>query len=422
MTSLSKNNSRFHYAFVIAAVTFFALLVGAGTRNVSTVLIAPLEKEFAWSRSNISFAVAISILWFGLGAPLAGSLVDRFGAKRVMLAGLSLIASGLALMLGMTELWMFHLLWGTVVGIGTGMMANVLGATIAHKWFNTHRGMIVGLFGATSAAGQLIFLPMLINLTASQGWRGALTVVAIIVASALIPILLFMRDDPAQAKTLSYGSDGTRASADTVLVGQRTSLSDAIRTRDFWLLAISFFICGYTTNGLIGTHLLPHATEHGFSANVTASALAMMGIMNIIGTMASGWLSDRFDNRKLLAMYYALRACAVLALPFIGDTPSLVMFAMLYGLDWVATVPPTVNLTAMRFGRASLGTLYGWIFCSHMVGAALAAYLGGVMREAFGDYTLAFYSAGLLGFMAAAFSMSVSSHQRMRELTMVAGD
>ncbi|MBI5711873.1 MAG: MFS transporter [Chloroflexi bacterium] len=223
MTSLSKNNSRFHYAFVIAAVTFFALLVGAGTRNVSTVLIAPLEKEFAWSRSNISFAVAISILWFGLGAPLAGSLVDRFGAKRVMLVGLSLIASGLALMLGMTELWMFHLLWGTIVGIGTGMMANVLGATIAHKWFNTHRGMIVGLFGATSAAGQLIFLPLLINLTVSQGWRGALTVVAIIVASALIPVLLFMRDDPAQVKTLPYGSDGTRATADTVLVGRRTS-------------------------------------------------------------------------------------------------------------------------------------------------------------------------------------------------------
>lgn len=422
MTSLSKNNSRFHYAFVIAAVTFFALLVGAGTRNVSTVLIAPLEKEFAWSRSNISFAVAISILWFGLGAPLAGSLVDRFGAKRVMLVGLTLIAGGLALMLGMTELWMFHLLWGTVVGIGTGMMANVLGATIAHKWFNTHRGMIVGLFGATSAAGQLIFLPLLINLTVSQGWRGALTVVAIIVASALIPVLLFMRDDPAQAKTLPFGSDGTRATTDTVLVGRSTSLREALGTRDFWLLAISFFICGYTTNGLIGTHLLPHATEHGFSATVTASALAMMGIMNIIGTMASGWLSDRFDNRKLLAMYYALRACAVLALPFIGDTPSLVMFAMLYGLDWVATVPPTVNLTAMRFGRGSLGTLYGWIFCSHMVGAALAAYLGGVMREAFGDYTLAFYSAGLLGFMAAAFSMSVSSRERMRELIAVVGD
>lgn len=422
MTSLSKNTSRFHYAFVIAVVTFFALLVGAGTRNVSTVLIAPLEKEFAWSRSNISFAVAISILWFGLGAPLAGSLVDRFGAKRVMLAGLSLIASGLALMLGMTELWMFHLLWGTVVGIGTGMMANVLGATIAHKWFNKHRGMIVGLFGATSAAGQLIFLPLLINLTASQGWRGALTVVAIIVASALIPILLFMRDDPAQAKTLPYGSDGTRASADTVLVDRGTSLREALGTRDFWLLALSFFVCGYTTNGLIGTHLLPHATEHGFSSNVTASALAMMGMMNILGTMASGWLSDRFDNRKLLAAYYGLRACAVLALPFIGDTPSLMMFAMLYGLDWVATVPPTVNLTAMRFGRGSLGTLYGWIFCSHMVGAALAAYLGGVMREQFGDYTLAFYSAALLGFMAAAFSMSVSSRERMQELTMVAGD
>ncbi|MBI5711874.1 MAG: MFS transporter [Chloroflexi bacterium] len=187
-------------------------------------------------------------------------------------------------------------------------------------------------------------------------------------------------------------------------------------------MAISFFICGYTTNGLIGTHLLPHATEHGFSPNVTASALAMMGIMNIIGTMASGWLSDRFDNRKLLAAYYGMRACAILALPFIGDTPSLVMFAMLYGLDWVATVPPTVNLTAMRFGRGSLGTLYGWIFCSHMIGAALAAYLGGVMREAFGDYTLAFYSAALLGFMAAAFSMSVSSRERMREMTAVAGD
>jgi predicted MFS family arabinose efflux permease len=187
-------------------------------------------------------------------------------------------------------------------------------------------------------------------------------------------------------------------------------------------LALSFFVCGYTTNGLIGTHLLPHTIEHGFNPAMTASALGVMGMMNIIGTLASGWLSDRFDNRKLLATYYGLRAVAIVGIPFIADVPSFVVFAILYGLDWVATVPPTVNLTAMRFGRGSLGTLYGWIFCSHMVGAALAAYLGGVMREMFGDYTLAFYSAALLGFMAAAFSMSVSSRERMQELTAVAAD
>ncbi len=421
MTSLSKNIPRFHYAFVIAVVTFFVLLVSAGVRNVSTVLITPLEKEFAWSRSSISFAIAVSLLWFGLGGPLSGSLVDRFGPRRVMLGGLGLIASGLTAMLWMNTLWMFHLLWGVAVGIGTGAVANVLGATIAHRWFNAHRGLIIGLFGATSAAGQLIFLPLLINLTTVQGWRGGLTVVAIIIGVMLIPILLFMRDDPSQMNTHAYGDDGTRAGAVTELVG-RTPLSAAIRTRDFWLLAISFFICGYTTNGLIGTHLLPHTIEHGFNPAMTASALGVMGMMNIIGTLASGWLSDRFDNRKLLATYYGLRAVAIVGIPFIADVPSFVVFAILYGLDWVATVPPTVNLTAMRFGRASLGTLYGWIFCSHMVGAALAAYLGGVMRETFGDYTLAFYSAALLGFMAAAFSMSVSSRERMQELTVVAGD
>lgn len=403
---------RIHYAWIIVAVTFLVLLFAAGVRTLPSVIMKPLEAEFGWDRSSISFAVAISLFAYGFGGPLSGALVDRFGPKRVMLAGLTLTALGLTPLLWLTEIQHFHILWGVVVGVGTGAIANVLGATIANRWFNVHRGIVLGLLGASAAAGQLLFLPSMIALTTDAGWRTAIGVMAAGVAALLIPVLLFMRNRPEDIGAQPVGGESAAVIAALGDQSAATPLSQAVRTADFWLLAGSFFICGYTTNGLIGTHLLPHTVEHGFVEIEAAGAVGLMGAMNIVGTLASGWLTDRYDNRKLLATYYGLRALSLVALPFIIEMRGLLLFAVVYGLDWVATVPPTVNLTARRFGRASIGTLYGWIFCSHMIGAGLAAQAGGLFRDWLGDYHLIFLSAALLGFVASALSMRIRVQPR----------
>jgi sugar phosphate permease len=400
---------KLHYGWVIVVVTFLALLVSSGVRTAPSVLIKPLEAEFGWNRADISLAVAVSLFAFGLGAPLGGSLVDRFGPRRVMVAGLALIGLGLAPLVWLTELWQLHLLWGLVVGVGTGAVTNVLGATVALRWFNRYRGLVVGVFGAAAAAGQLIFVPSLIALASSSGWRMMIAALAVIVAVVVVPVLLLMRNRP-QEMNLEPVGEATVASANVDM--RATPLREAARSRDFWLLAASFFICGYTTNGLIGTHLLPHTLEHGFVEADISWALALMGVMNIVGTTASGWLSDRYDNRKLLAMYYGFRGLSLAALPFILEMRGMVLFSIVYGLDWVATVPPTVNLTAQHFGRGSLGTLYGWIFCSHMIGAGLASYAGGWFRDNLGDYHLIFISAAVMGIIASALSLLVTEARR----------
>jgi MFS family permease len=410
-----------HYAYIIATVTFFALLASAGVRNAPAVIIKPLEAEFGWSRSAISLAVAVSLIWFGLGAPLGGTLVEKYGPKRIMLAALVIIEIGLWGMLAFTTLWGLHVFWGIVVGIGTGAATNVLGATIAIRWFEKNRSFIVGLFSAASAAGQLVFLPALISINTNQGWRMVIEALALAILVMLPLVFLFLRDTPQEMGLHAIGEQGKSAHPTPKILGKSLPMPLVMQSRDFWLLSASFFICGYTTNGLIGTHLLPHAVEHGFTDVITASALSLMGAMNIIGTLASGWLSDRYDNRILLAIYYTGRAATLLLLPFIGDSIGLFGFAFLYGLDWVATVPPTVNLTSQCFGKESVGKVYGWIFFSHMVGAAAAAYLAGVVRESFGDYTYAFFSAAALGFIAAAFSISVK-RGKPRTLVAVAGD
>jgi sugar phosphate permease len=399
----------FHYAWIIVLVTFIALLTSAGVRTAPGVIIKPLEAEFGWDRGSISLAVAVSLFAFGFGAPLGGTLIDRFGPRKLMVGGLALIALGLAPLLALTDLWQLHLFWGLVVGIGTGAIAGPIGATVAARWFNAHRGIIVGIFGAAAAAGQLIFVPALIGLASSEGWRAVIALLAAASGLALLPVLLLMRDRPSDLGTTAIGE---ATAATTRSDNRMTPLREAIRTRDFWLLAASFFVCGYTTNGLIGTHLLPHTLEHGFVETDVAWALGIMGMMNIFGTLVSGWLTDRFDNRKLLATYYGFRALSLAALPFILEMQGMLLFAVVYGLDWVATVPPTVNLTAQRFGRGSLGTLYGWIFCSHMIGAGLASYAGGLFRDMLGDYHLIFISAAILGIVASGLSLSMSAHRK----------
>jgi len=398
---------RVHYAWVVVAVTAFVALTSAGVRSLPGVLIQPLEAEFGWSRAAISFAIGISLFAFGLGGPLGGSLMDRFGPRRVVLTALTVVVIGLAPLLLLRDLWQLHLFWGLLVGVGTGAIGGTLGATVAVRWFRTNRGLVLGLFGGASSAGQLVFIPVLMVLTVQAGWRTAVLLCVGVAAFLLVPTLLFLRDRPELVGLKPFGEGATMTAAELAEDSRVTSIRDALRTRDFWLLAGSFFVCGYTSNGLVGTHLIPHAVEHGFTAEAAAGALGVIGMMNVVGTTASGWLTDRFDPRKLLCCYYGFRALSLAFLPLILDVPSLMLFAIVFGLDYIATVPPTVKLTAASFGRASIGRIFGWIFFSHMVGAGLAAYGGGFFHDMLGDYHLMFISAALLGFIAAGLSLGI---------------
>jgi MFS family permease len=400
---------RFHYVWIVVAVTFLTLLAAQAVRAAPGVIITSLESEFGWTRTEISLAISLSILTFGLGGPLGGTLIDRFGPRLVMLVGDLLIVAGLAGLLFVRDLWALYALWGIPIGLGTGAVGGVLGAAVAHRWFRTQRGVIIGAFGGATSAGQLIFVPAMAQLTVGEGWRWALALVLAACAVMLVPVALLMRNRPEDAGTRAFG-EGAVVTAATQAEDRRTTpLREAMRTRDFWLLAASFFVCGYTSNGLVGTHLIPHAIEHGFTEVMAASAVALLGSMNIIGTLASGWFTDRFDNRKLLAAYYGFRATSLFALPLIYDIRWLFLFAFVYGLDWIATVPPTANLVATIYGRASLGTIYGWIFFSHMVGAAIAAFAGGFFRDLLGDYHLMFVSAGIMGFIAVSLALRIST-------------
>ena len=400
---------RFHYAWVVVVVTFIALLAAQAVRAAPGVIITSLEGEFGWSRTAISAAISLSILTFGLGGPLGGSFIDRFGPRRVMLVGDLLIVGGLLGLLFVRDLWQLYLLWGIPIGLGTGAVGGVLGAAVAHRWFRTHRGVIIGAFGAATSAGQLVFVPAMAQLTVFEGWRWALGLVLIACAAMLVPVAIFMRDRPEDVGTRAVGEVAVVTAAVRAEDQRTTPLREAMRTRDFWLLAGSFFVCGYTSNGLVGTHLIPHAIEHGFTEVTAASAVALLGSMNIVGTLASGWFTDRYDNRRLLAAYYGFRALSLFALPIIYDVKYLLLFAFVYGLDWIATVPPTANLVATIYGRASVGTIYGWIFFAHMVGAAIAAFAGGFFRDLLGDYHLMFVSAGIMGFVAVSLALRIST-------------
>ncbi len=393
--------SRVHYAWVIAAVTFAVLLTAAGIRSTPGVLMVPLETEFGWSRSTISFAVAINIFLYGLAGPFAAAILERFGLRRTIIAALAIIATGVALTPLMQQSWQLILLWGVVVGSGSGVTALVLGATVAARWFTKQRGLVVGVLTASTATGQLVFLPLFASLLESYGWRAVSLTIAGVAAAMILPVALLMRDRPADLNLPPYGATAvipTLPPAPNPVRRALSALREACGYKNFWLLSGSFFICGASTNGLIGTHLIPACLDHGIPEVAAASLLAAMGVFDFFGTTMSGWLSDRVDGRKLLAWYYGLRGLSLIALPFTFQYSfyGLSLFAVFYGLDWIATVPPTVRLTAQTFGEQGVAVYFGWIAATHQLGAAFAAWMAGVLRTATGDYMSAFMSAGAL--------------------------
>src|SRR5437667_1443023 len=403
---------RFHYAWVVAAVTFIALRGAAGFRATPSVLIVPLQNEFGWNRAVISVAVSINLILSGLLGPFAAALMDRFGLRAVTVGALITVATGALLTTVMNAPWQLYLLWGVVVGLGTGCMASVLAATVAGRWFVHRRGLVLGALTAAGATGQLIFLPFLGWLAQNRGWRSAAITVGIAALAVVPVVVLFLRDRPADLRRRAYGAtvpDTGPLSAGNPIRNAFRGLAIGVRSRDFWLLSGSFFICGASTNGLIGTHLIPASMDHGMAEVTAASLLAVIGIFDVVGTLVSGVLTDRFDSRWLLFWYYGLRGLSLLFLPYAFGTAyfGLVLFIVFYGLDWVATVPPTVQLARKLFGQQNFTIVYGWIFAAHQLGAASIAFAAGAVRTFFGDYQLAFMSSGLLCLIAAGLVLRI---------------
>lgn len=402
-----------HYGWVVVSVTYLTMLVTAGAVGAPGVLIGPLQAEFGWSTSDISSAFAVRLLLFGLMGPFAAAFMNRFGVRRVAATALTLIAAGVLGSFAMTQVWQLFLLWGVVVGFGTGLTAMVLGATVATRWFSKRRGLVIGLLTASSATGQLVFLPALASLTEALGWRSALTfVLGMLILTAVI-VLTLMRDRPSDIGLAPYGADApvaTPAGPTTfkaMLASPIVALKDASRSSTFWVLFGTFFVCGASTNGLIQTHFVSLCGDFGIVPVAAAGILAMVGIFDFAGTVGSGWLSDRFDARKLLFWYYGLRGLSLIYLPFTSFSfYELSLFAVFYGLDWIATVPPTVKIAADRFGeRANL--VFGWVFAGHQLGAAFAAWGGGFTRTAYQSYLPAFFIAGVLCLIAALAIVAV---------------
>ncbi len=425
---------RLHPAWIVAAVAFLALVGAAGFRAAPGVLMVPLQQEFGWSTTVLSAAVSINLVLFGLTAPFAAALMERFGIRAVTATALVLIGLGSALTVLVNQSWQILLTWGLLIGLGTGSMALVFAATIANTWFTKNRGLVIGILTAGSAAGQLVFLPFIALLAQDPGWRQASLLIAA-GALAVVPLVLkFLKNSPADVGVLPYGAlppvpadavepdgakapaaaDGPRANA---AVRALQVLRRAIKVRTFWALAAGFAICGATTNGLIGTHFIPSAHDHGMPETTAAGLLAVVGMFDIIGTIASGWLTDRFNARVLLAVYYQFRGIGLLVLPLLLNAevqPSMIVFVVIYGLDWVATVPPTAAICRETFG-ADGSVVFGWVFAAHQLGAAAAAIAAGALRDATGHYTYAWLGAAAMCTIAAVISATIRRERSSRE-------
>ena len=407
----------FHYGWIVASATFLTLMTGAAVRSTPGILIAPLENEFHWSRTTISLAISINLLLYGLMGPFSAALMERFGIRRTIPISFALIGTGVALTSVMRESWQMIALWGVVVGIGTGAVANVLAAMVATRWFSVRRGFVLGMMSASVATGQLVFLPTLASITTNFGWRATVLTMAGVVFVVLPIVAFFLRDRPADVGLAPYGETGdpkpTPPMTGNPIALAFKTLGEAIYVRDFWLLAGTFFICGASTNGLIGTHLIAACLDNGISEVTGAGLLAAMGVFNLIGTTGSGWLSDRMDSRIMLAIFYGLRGLSLIYLPYsFVSLYGLSVFTAFYGLDWFATVAPTVRLISNTFGKEKTGLVYGWIFVAHQIGGASAAFFGGIMREHFGTYLESFVFSGLLCLVAAVLAMLIGRQHK----------
>ncbi|MCO5229463.1 MAG: MFS transporter [Thermomicrobiales bacterium] len=401
-----------HYSWVMFGVVFIILLGASGFRSAPGVLMVPLQEAFGWDRGTISFAVSINLVLYGFMGPFAAALMERYPMRLVVSIALITISTGALLTLVMTKPLHLYLTWGVMVGLGSGSMATVLAATVVGRWFVAKRGLAMGALTAASATGQLIFLPIIAWQASVHGWQ-AVSITIAVMALAVVPLaFIFLKDRPVDLGLTRLGApegDTVPPRSDNPVKVAWGTLALASRRSEFWILAITFFVCGATTNGLIGTHLIPAGHDHGMSEVSAANLLAIIGIFDVVGTIASGWLTDRYDPRKLLFGYYFLRGLSLMALTSVLGSVNfgLIAFIVFYGLDWVATVPPTVQLCQQIFGPGRGSVVYGWVFSAHQVGAALIAWLAGVSRTITGDYVVAFTTAGAMAIIAAGMILLI---------------
>src|SRR6201991_1140315 len=413
--SAALGRRNIHYGWVMVGVTVLTALISAGTVGAPGVFIVPLQHEFGWTTAEISSALSIRFILFGLMAPFAAALMNRYGLRNVALTAQLVVVSGLLASLMMTQVWQLMLLWGVVIGLGTGMTALVLSATIAARWFAARRGLGAGTLTASVATGQLVFLPLLASLTERLGWRMALGLICVMLGVAAFAVLMVMRDRPSDVGLRPFGDEGTEPlpapppNSTPIMAAALGTLRDASKSKVFWILFATFFVCGASTNGLVQVHLIPMCFDFGIPQVQAAGLLAAMGIFDFFGTIVSGWLSDRYDHRYLLFWYYGLRGLSLLLLPFSDFSfYGLSLFAVFYGLDWIATVPPTVRLTAQRFGPERANLVFGWIFAGHQAGAAFAAFGAGLSRTVLATYLPAFFFAGALCVVASLIVLTIS--------------
>ncbi|MFF2449917.1 MFS transporter [Neobacillus sp. NPDC058068] len=402
---------RIHYSWFILAITFFSIIVAGIVRSSSGVFIEPFENEFGWDRSIISLAFAVGLFLYGISGPFMAALIEVLGLKKMMLLSMVTMLIGTLLTLMMQHSWQLIIIWGIIIGIGSGLFLTVLSPYVVTRWFEKRRGLVLGILTASTATGQLILLPILANIIERYSWRWAIALIMILCVIMLVFILFFMKNSPKEIGILPYGlkkeiEDNNKVQKKNPIIIAFNGLFEAVKVKEFWLLAGSFFICGLSTSGLIGTHFVSFCTSYGIPLVTAASLLSLMGVFDLLGTTISGWLSDRYDNRWLLFWYYALRGASLVLLPIAlskGSFMLLIIFSVFYGLDWIATVPPTVGISRQVFGIEKSGIVYGWISASHQAGAAVAAYGGGLIYKFFNSYTWTFFLAGVFCILASLF-------------------
>jgi sugar phosphate permease len=414
---------KIHPAWIAFAVTFLTLMATAGFRSAPSVMIIPLEDAFGWSRSQVSLAIAINVLLYGLIAPFAAALMEKFTVRKVVMSALTFVAVSAALTVFISQPWHLWALWGVCVGIGTGSMALVFAATIANRWFVKNKGIVIGALTAASAAGQLVFLPLLSNFAVRYGWQSVSITIAIASLLVVPLIYLFLKESPESLGNKPYGApDDWQPTPKSELSAFRLAMdtiSKAKGDRNFQILFFTFFVCGLSTNGLIGTHFIPAAHDHGMAQPVAASLLALVGVFDVVGTLCSGYLTDKYDPRKLLFFYYGLRGLSLFLLPsilFSTVHPSTLVFVIFYGLDWVATVPPTIVLARQVLGPQRATIVYGWVFVAHQIGAATAALGAAALRVQLGDYAIAFYISAGMCIVSALMVLQIAKGKNVSEL------
>jgi predicted MFS family arabinose efflux permease len=403
---------RVHYAWIVVAISFTVILIGVGVRAAPSVLLVPLQHSFGWSTDTISGAVSLNILLLGLTGPFAVAFMQTFGIRRTLLGALVLLTVGAGSSALVRHAWQLYLSWGLLVGLGAGATGFGVAATIANRWFVARRGLVIGLLTASNASGQLVFLPALAALATTMGWMSVPIAVSLLVALMIPLVWLLLAESPGAVGIGAFGAGGEEAptlpTASNPFRVAFEGLARGTRSVDFWLLAGSFAVCGFSTYGLIGTHMIAYCMDHGIPEVTAAGLMASLGVFDLFGTICSGWLTDRYNPRVLLFWYYGLRGLSLLALPFTQfDLFSLSIFAVFYGLDWVATVPPTVTLTNEVFGRKDGPVVVSWIFCAHQLGGALAALAAGVIRDATGSYMLAFLASGAACLLASLLVLRI---------------